>query len=378
MPLLIPPDPTAPNLFGPLRLLLALIVVCSHSVSLYFGNADLDPLHPLTAGTQTGGTLAVRAFLVISGFLVALSFDRSTSVASFMARRVRRVYPGFVVAFTVCVLVVVPMYAPGGFATLTGPRLARAAYDALTLQFTIDPAGAFANNPVPRNVNGSLWTVAYEFRFYLALALFGVLTRFRRPYLGVLVFAALLAWRLHLDVQAGLRPADAPSALMFRSFGTASEWADLAPAFVAGTLAYLYRHRLPRSHWVLAALTAMYLLGCHLGGPPLSAGHVLRTLALPPLIAYAVLMAAYPRVALPSRLHLFDRHDYSYGTYLYAFPIQQALVASLGSSLAFTAYLTLSALCAVLAGAASWYLIERPCIARRRPASPAAAAVARA
>jgi peptidoglycan/LPS O-acetylase OafA/YrhL len=60
----------------------------------------------------------------------------------------------------------------------------------------------------------------------------------------------------------------------------------------------------------------------------------------------------------PTWLH---RHDYSYGTYLYGFPLQQSLIAA-GIADPWLLFATAAGLtlgCAAL----SWHAVERPCLA---------------
>ena len=52
--------------------------------------------------------------------------------------------------------------------------------------------------------------------------------------------------------------------------------------------------------------------------------------------------------------------DYSYGIYIYAFPIQQCLVLGGLHHLGFLPYFGVSVFLAVLAGMASWFALERP------------------
>jgi peptidoglycan/LPS O-acetylase OafA/YrhL len=79
--------------------------------------------------------------------------------------------------------------------------------------------------------------------------------------------------------------------------------------------------------------------------------------------AYAVLWLGF---APAPRLLGYNRAgDYSYGTYIYGFVIQQ-MIAALMPDVTPLEMISLSLPLAVLAGALSWYLVERPAIALRR------------
>ncbi len=85
-------------------------------------------------------------------------------------------------------------------------------------------------------------------------------------------------------------------------------------------------------------------------------------LAIPYLVAYA----AY---CTPRALRrLTGQGDVSYGVYVYAFPIQQALVATLGP-ISPVVLAVIAAPLVWLAGFASWRLVERPMLRRKQRAS---------
>lgn len=54
------------------------------------------------------------------------------------------------------------------------------------------------------------------------------------------------------------------------------------------------------------------------------------------------------------------RSDYSYGTYIYAFPVQQMLAAAGVHRSGLIAYVAASAACTAPFAVASWWLVERP------------------
>jgi peptidoglycan/LPS O-acetylase OafA/YrhL len=64
--------------------------------------------------------------------------------------------------------------------------------------------------------------------------------------------------------------------------------------------------------------------------------------------------------------------DYSYGTYIYAYPVQQALMA-LRPDLSAVPLFVLSFFVTLVLAVASWHFIERPAtgLARRPSAKPA-------
>ena len=92
-----------------LRLALALLVVFSHSFDVTQTNNSAEPFLWLTRNQATGGTIAVDAFFILSGFLITASYQRSSSALSFLEKRVARIYPGFLVVTLAAAIFFVPL-----------------------------------------------------------------------------------------------------------------------------------------------------------------------------------------------------------------------------------------------------------------------------
>ena len=76
---------------------------------------------------------------------------------------------------------------------------------------------------------------------------------------------------------------------------------------------------------------------------------------------------------LPASRLAFFRHDLSYGTYPWAFPVQQTL-AYAGLNATPVAYVAVGATTTLALAGLSWVCIERPALERRRGRMPAEAA----
>lgn len=322
-----------PNNVLLLRLGLALAVLAAHSVDLLMGDPG-EPVWWLTRGRLSLGDFAVDGFMVLSGYLVLESLSLSGGTLDFLAKRVLRIYPGFVLAFAVCVLAVAPL--AGGMLSAVSP--ARLAASTLLLQQPHVP-GAMAKLPFPGALDGSMWTVAFEFECYLALAGLGLIGVLRRPPL-----VHIAAWTAVL-FYAGVEV-----------LGYGNPFARLAVFFALGAWAYAFRDRLPRrGSWALVAAGAL-VVSDFMPGP-------VFVLVVPLAWTYLVLWVASARaVRLPA---WFARSDYSYGTYLYGWPIQQLVIGELGvvsPPLVFAISLPVT----LAAAAVSWYVVERPAQALKR------------
>ena len=356
IPLLVPSTAAAlrRNNFDAIRLAMALLVVWSHSFALWLGSERTEPVSLLMAGTYNSGNLAVLAFFTISGFLITLSWTNSKGWFQYLRRRFARIYPGYLVAVTLCSLVVVPAFSSRAFGALTTDEVVGLASNVLLRNYIIG-SEAFGHGPV----NGSLWSIPYEFWCYfgvMALGLAGLL-RWRPIYL--LIAVAVMAGRFQIDM-SGWRPG---GGFLGPIFGEPYWWLNVLPPFLLGGAIYLYRNIVPRS-----GLLLLVLIGATLGAAHLPVADPLRTavthLFLPPMLTYLIFYAAFSPVP---RLHGAARYgDFSYGTYLYAFPIQQMLVVLLKDRVGFTTFVLLSLATSLLAGIASWHLVERWFLPRRR------------
>jgi len=118
--------------------------------------------------------------------------------------------------------------------------------------------------------------------------------------------------------------------------------------FGAGSAVRVFSDRIPLSTWLLAAAGAPVVLLYHTQ---------LFPTAFSIWLVYAVFWLAY----VPN-LHWFNRMgDYSYGLYIYAFPIEQTLRQSFPAILPlqlFAAASVLTLACAML----SWHLVEAPAL----------------
>jgi peptidoglycan/LPS O-acetylase OafA/YrhL len=348
------------NAFGFLRLSLAVLVIFSHSFPL--GGFGIDRLAAFTEGRYAIGSLAVAMFFVLSGFLICRSASTSRSVPRFLWHRFLRIFPGYWVCLVVCACVFAPLMAFAEFGTLTkvfsapwnSPQsfMIRNAGLFHLNEFNIGGilfirpnsiAGVLSHNPVPGMINGSLWSLPFEVSCYLAvaaLAAVGVLRRARFIVLGL--FAGL--WCLY-----------AFDCLNPDGFRRCFPYAGmkllimLCLFFSAGCVCFLYREKIP--HSTAAFVISLVALG---GSLPLG----MFGLIAPVAMTYAFLWLAF---ALP--FGRFDRKgDFSYGVYIYAFPVQQGMallrIQEEGFGLYFTSSLLLTSVLAFL----SYRLIEAPCL----------------
>ncbi len=344
------------NNFDFLRFLFAAFVLFYHCYPIKYGlNA---PNHgPFETLANVCGGIAVPFFFVISGFLVTRSWQGSPKLGGFLQKRALRIYPGFLVAALFCAVVVGPLGAADVSAYWHEFQPVKFTRWALVLVGPYIPT-IFVHLPMATGVNGSFWTLRYEFYCYLFVAALGLLRVYRQPAVLAALFAVLFALR---DVQMLTGRVIFPNHEV-HLFGNLQYWSSLIVYFLAGMLFYLYRDRIPFSRVFflicLGALLLSFLAGNHLDA------------ALPLFGSYALFYVAFTRRL---RLQHFARYgDFSYGLYLYAFPIQQLLVLYLGRHLTILTLFLCAFLITLCLAVMSWYLVEKPCLRRKHHSSRAA------
>jgi peptidoglycan/LPS O-acetylase OafA/YrhL len=303
------------NSFDLLRLLAAAAVIAFHA-------APLAGLAPWSIGQVNLGALGVGAFFVISGYLVTDSRVRTGSLQAFLAKRVLRIEPGLIASLVVTAFVI------GAFATTLplGEYLRRkevylyVAKNTLLYPTAYGLPGVFEYNPLPKVVNGSLWTLRVEFTLYLGLGLLGAVRL-----LGPVAMAAAAALCACAAFVLQAAPGVVPSGLVHPG-QIGSQYAFL---FFAGALLRLIDRPLPA--WTLGSALLLFTPAWILGLP-----------------VAVVWLGNRRSIRLPA--------DLSYGLYIYAFPVQQLLAAH--GLLSFWASLAAT----LPFAAASWFFVEAPAL----------------
>ena len=334
------------NNFDFLRFLFALMVLVSHAFVLTLGDDestpdtdDFEPIFQLTNGVLTLGDFAVDGFFIISGFLIAHSYLRSKTLLTYLFKRILRIYPGFIIA---TILSMVAAFFSNGLNVFSLSEVLKS-IGQMTVLIGYGVEGAFVSNPFPA-VNGSMWTIQYEFWCYIWLMLGGILGFLKRPniVIGALVFfiiAAFCVYFFHLRVGLG----KAGIVLGYPPF-----WPRLLSYFFAGVTFYLLRERIP--HSTSLALISFFLFCISL----MSTSTFI--LFAPILLTYLILWVAYhPKLKFNN---FAINGDFSYGIYLYAFPIQQLLIYN-KITLTPLENIFVALPLTVLAGFLSWHLVEK-------------------
>jgi peptidoglycan/LPS O-acetylase OafA/YrhL len=324
--------------FDYLRLMLAVSVVAFHSFTT---THDLAADHDLWRSPMRALLrLFLPMFFALSGFLVAGSLFRSASLIEFALLRLLRIVPALLAEITLSAVILGPLLSEFPLRRYLTDRQFFSYFLNVVGDVHFSLPGMFLHNPRPRIVNGSLWTIPFEGLCYAALAalaLSGVI-RHRAVFAGavVAIMVALTCWLI------------ATGAVVWAPPGQL-----LVVAFLAGIVLYLYRDVVPCD-------ARLFLLAC---------AATLYFLHSDKLVSLAVVPLAYATVFLgvinPKKTILL-RGDYSYGLYLFAYPIQQGCVMlfpSLRNTLGcFLVALPLSFAYAIF----SWHCVENPILRKKK------------
>ncbi len=336
----------AVNNFDALRLIAAWLVIVGHSFEL-LGRGD--PLHDALK-VESLGAIGVIMFFAMSGYLVTLSLLRTPSIGEFLWKRALRILPALWVLIAVSVFV-------------WGAALTR--FDLLTYYTSLTTQdylvwmflrirqylpGTFENNPLQQGFNGSLWTLPLEARCYFVLALCAVA---RKRWLKWLVALTLIGIAV----------------VAFRHFGrgvfrvkvfTIDSYLFLklvVPFFLGSAIALWGTPRWCRVWFGVFSLAAISLW--------------IKFAEQAPVAGWLVFAMCVGYLALGVALHThgwftgITRHgDFSYGLYLYAFPVQQTLISFfplisvavlIAATTAFTGFFAYL----------SWRFVEAPMLAEK-------------
>jgi peptidoglycan/LPS O-acetylase OafA/YrhL len=322
-----------------LRLCAALLVLLGHSYALLApGLSEADPARVWLDHTYTH-FIGVMAFFVISGYLITLSWQRNPRLGRYLVARALRILPALGVCMVLTAFVLGPIWTSLPLASYLSSAQPYAYvagnFGLVSLHWQLP--GVFNANPVTDVVNGSLWTLPVEAMMYLGVAVLGLCSLLARRWLANLALAvfiaAYLVWPLIASGDIGLDRM-------------------LVAFFAFGALCCVNREHVPIS----LPMLVLVVFACWLAR---DSGIYRYLLGL--AIGYATLWFAYaPRLPTVRGLG-----DWSYGTYLWGFPVQQALISFgvLHDPLALFACALAPTL---LLAALSWHGIERPALRLKR------------
>lgn len=318
-----------------LRLIAASLVIYGHCWAIAnVPDGETDRISRLT-GVFTG-TLAVDVFFFVSGFLVTMSWVRRSSLWVFARNRLLRIMPALIVCVLFCAFVLGPLVTTASWHAYFSDRqpyvFARGNILMHPLQERLP--GVFEANHYPATVNGSLWTLPAEVQMYAYVALFGALGLLRRKAAFTAGVAILVVFAVVAHGRIGVV--------------TSPKFEGFAAFFCAGAFCWMFRDVVPVSGRLFLTLIGLCVVTQGVSAYPL---------LLAATVAYACVWFVY----VPDLRWSRGLGDYSYGIYLYGFPMQQLVAWRFPAAGPWTLFVTSFPLACALA-VASWHLCEKPAL----------------
>jgi peptidoglycan/LPS O-acetylase OafA/YrhL len=322
------------NNFDLLRLLFAGTVCLFHAYEL----SGFQQLYIVASFLSSA--VAVKAFFVVSGFLIFMSFERSASFTAYAIKRIRRIYPAY---FTVVMLSAVCLTAVsskniGDYFTFSWVKYVFANLAFLNfLQPTLP--GVFDANKLAI-VNGALWTLKIEVMFYLSVPLFVFLFRkFAHLPILVIVYCSSVAYAKLLTVVA-----ERTGSGIYLELGR--QLPGQLSYFMAGAFFYyflpLFKRRI--EYFMVAAVSVL-------------SANILFPLPILEPLALATVVAFFGLFLYVGNFGKYG--DFSYGVYILHFPIIQLLLLS-GWYRESPWYFLITVILMTTGGAiAMWHLVEK-------------------
>ncbi|MGG7468393.1 acyltransferase family protein [Chryseobacterium arthrosphaerae] len=316
------------NNFDFIRVLLAFIVFVGHLGAL----SQSQQLHILTYSPVE---VAVFSFFIVSGFLIARSYERSSSLKSYAKKRFNRIVPAYLLVVFLCALLL-SLVSTLPFSEYFGNTQVYKYlfWNSLFMNFKAPwLPGVFGNQAV----NGALWTLKIEMCFYIAVPLiflfFGKNNKYRNTSLIILYFLSLIFLNYFEMTGRAAISRQLPGSLCY---------------FIGGMLLYFnfdkfIQHK--NTLFIIAMITVWIDLIFNI------------KLFSPMMISIIVLYIAYSFKFLNN----FGKYgDFTYGIYIFHFPIIRVF-QTLGLFEDYNPYV-MSLVCMLTVigvGIASWHFYEK-------------------
>ena len=323
------------NNYDVLRLIAAGMVIVGHAHALVPSALSTQDFVATTLHFDYAGSLAVKFFFFLSGLVVTNSLVHKPGLVAFTAARMFRIFPGLIACVLFCALVIGPLFSTLSLTDyLSHPETASYVKKNILLSLQWELPGVFMSNPV-HAINGSLWTLPIEIRCYVVLLGLGLA--------GIISSRTAATVAMALVIYTAIA---APQQLA--PLGFTGEAILLPACFAFGALLAIHQDKCEISTRVLLGLCLI--------------SYVMRNSSV---FQYCVYISAFYGALVVASSSLAKAYklpgDFSYGVYIYGYPVQQVLV---GLQPEWGLYLnqTATLIGAIVLATLSWFLIEKPSI----------------
>ena len=332
------------NNFDFLRFLFSVFVVISHSYPLSGGTEKTQWIYEITNGQIVLASLGLNGFFVISGFFIFQSLQRSKSLRSYFQKRFLRLFPGLFVVLVLTIMLVPFVYKGNGSLYSNFAFYTYLPNNLSLYGFQSSIKGVFDTHNY-HSINGSLWTLRYEFSLYLALAFL----YFFRKRMGIIKPCLFVSFILLLVTHTfflerfsdssvlGMRGYDIINFGAFFTFGSLLASLNFDKIKDKSQLFFITLIGLLVLISMVSIYFDFYIYIKHL--------------------VYSLLIILIGYTPLPFFCNFSKIGDMSYGIYVYSFPVQQTLMCFFTLSL--YELMIWSIIISIGFGYLSWHLVEK-------------------
>ncbi|ATA24697.1 acyltransferase [Brenneria goodwinii] len=331
------------NSFDIIRHIAAIMVIYSH----HFALSGMK--EPSFLGVGSFGSCAVLIFFSISGYLISQSYMRTKSNYGYAKKRFLRVYPGLAVCLIFTIYICGGFLGKDGFLSWVSSIEAIKTY--LRVIFLtgvgvvgVQPEGMnyFTYDYILSNtMNGSVWTLFFEVFDYIAIAF--ALSLFKKHNTGVFLLLICSIILQIICIEYGITKLALRATSLFTI------------PFAFGALLFIYKekwfycNRVKFSMLIISMLVMFFSMG----------NEILSKTIYPMALCYVTLL-----VGLSFKdVMIKGRFDFSYGIYIYAFPIQQIIINE--TNIGFFPSMLLSLILTIIIASISWFFVEKPMLNKK-------------
>lgn len=293
------------NNYDFLRIFAACCIIFYHSFAL-LAKENEEPLNQITNRRVDFSLIGLSIFFCISGYLIAKSAVRSPTVLNYLWKRFLRIQPLLIVTCFFTIFLIGPIFTErsliGYFSDGNTYAYFRNIMPLFGVQFYLPSVFTHFHD---KGVNGSLWTLIVEERLYLLMTLVFLYKKDKSNYLAFLIGLLNVLYIVNRYFFSG----EMIPYLSGRAF-------FYALLFLNSSALYLLKIKFKKN------LLIYILIGfvCFVVGILLPHTDVLYFVAFP-LLVNAI-------ANIEGMLNYAGKYgDFTYGTYIFSFPIQQILVS---------------------------------------------------
>lgn len=329
------------NNYDFLRVFAALCIIYSHSYEL-LNLKNKEVLIELTNGKINFSFIGLSIFFSISGYLIAKSADCSPSIINYIWKRFLRIQPLLIV---LCILTIffagifyTSISAKEYFSNIQTWTYFRNIFPMFGIQFSLP--GVFESALRPNEINGSLWTLIVEERLYILMIFPLLLRNNTKNYFLIFMLFLNLFYLIHFSIF---------SEKLISYFNESSFFYALI-FLNASALYHLKINFSGRLRLYIPVSFILFLFAFYFS-------------SLGFLYFYSIPVLVNSFACVKGCLNRFGKYgDFTYGIYIFSFPVQQILIVSNIGELQPLQIFIFTLLIVVPIATLTWNLIEKPCL----------------